>query len=125
MVSVAEHMREIEQRRAEAEARRAAHDRRKNFYLSKPWRALRYRALRENAQKHSGTLTCEACGSTAGPWHVDHIKPRSRFPELELVLANLQIMCADCNTGKGNTDALTWSNGKICETNGSPQAQAR
>ena len=35
---------------------------------------------------------------------VDHIKPRSRFPGLELDPDNLQILCSDCNMGKSNDD---------------------
>lgn len=34
--------------------------------------------------------------------HVDHIKPRSKFPELALDVNNLQILCEDCNVGKLN-----------------------
>ncbi len=33
--------------------------------------------------------------------NVDHIKPRHTFPELELDPDNLQVLCADCNLGKG------------------------
>jgi 5-methylcytosine-specific restriction endonuclease McrA len=40
--------------------------------------------------------------------HVDHIKPRSRFPHLELSLDNLQVLCAACNVGKGNRDEIDW-----------------
>lgn len=56
----------------------------KAFYTDKPWRALRYEALRVHGAK------CQCCGgtpaSTGKPMHVDHIKPRSKFPELELTL---------------------------------------
>ena len=54
---------------------------------------------------------CVLCGSppTVGkPLHVDHIKPRSFFPELELVISNLQVLCADCNLGKSNFDQIDW-----------------
>ena len=34
--------------------------------------------------------------------HVDHIKPRSKYPELELDITNLQILCEDDNLGKSN-----------------------
>lgn len=40
--------------------------------------------------------------------HVDHIKPRSKYPELELEFTNLQILCADCNLGKRNHDSIDW-----------------
>jgi hypothetical protein len=36
--------------------------------------------------------------------HVDHVKPRSKYPELALDLDNLQILCAACNTRKGDRD---------------------
>lgn len=76
-----------------------------DFYLTDAWRAARYEALR----LHGGA--CQCCGArpTAGhPLHVDHIKPRSRFPELELVLSNLQVLCEDCNLGKGVRDQTDW-----------------
>ena len=41
------------------------------------------------SQKHHGVVI-----------HVDHIKPRSTHPELELVESNLQVLCEDCNMGK-------------------------
>ena len=39
---------------------------------------------------------------------VDHIKPRIKYPNLELDEANLQILCADCNQGKSYTDETDW-----------------
>jgi len=76
-----------------------------SFYETDAWRDLRYRALaRSNGQ-------CELCGSSkrsGAILHVDHIKPRSRFPELELSLGNLQVLCADCNLGKSNRCTRDW-----------------
>lgn len=40
--------------------------------------------------------------------HVDHIQPRSKRPELALCFENLQLLCADCNLGKSNTDNTDW-----------------
>ena len=40
--------------------------------------------------------------------HVDHIKPRSKFPELALEFDNLQILCDDCNIGKCNKYEDDW-----------------
>ena len=39
---------------------------------------------------------------------VDHIKPRSTHPELALDFDNLQVLCHDCNQGKGNRDDFAW-----------------
>jgi hypothetical protein len=78
---------------------------RKGFYESKPWRAVRYIALR------CSRGVCELCGAapTVGkPLHVDHIKPRSLYPQLELEPSNLQVLCSDCNLGKSNTDEIDW-----------------
>jgi 5-methylcytosine-specific restriction endonuclease McrA len=38
------------------------------------------------------------------PIHIDHIKPRSKYPELELEFDNLQVLCATCNVKKSNID---------------------
>lgn len=40
--------------------------------------------------------------------HVDHIKPFSRYPELAMKLSNLQLLCEDCNQGKGVRDETDW-----------------
>ena len=77
-----------------------------DFYESKPWRALRVRVL----EKHGGC--CMLCGRSYREHkvviHVDHIKPRSKYPHLELEYNNLQILCADCNIGKGNKYETDW-----------------
>lgn len=77
-----------------------------DFYRSDAWRALRFVALKAS----SGC--CCLCGrSNRGHGivlHVDHIKPRSRYPALALTLSNLQVLCADCNMGKGNKDDTDW-----------------
>lgn len=74
----------------------------KDFYESRPWRELRYKAI----LKSKGI--CGACKESRGPYHADHIKPRSKYPELELDENNLQVLCADCNIGKGNWDETDW-----------------
>ena len=72
-----------------------------NFYQSKRWLAVRYDALKRS----SGA--CELCGAK-DELHVDHIKPRSLFPELAYELSNLQVLCKSCNFGKGNRDETDW-----------------
>lgn len=78
---------------------------RDSFYDSREWLAVRYEALKASAGR------CSCCGARASehnPLHVDHIKPRSKHPELALVLSNLQVLCKQCNLGKSNTDATDW-----------------
>lgn len=72
------------------------------FFISKEWRKLRYRALTLYGHK------CACCKTTKGVMHVDHIKPRSRYPELALEFDNLQILCESCNLGKSNLDETDW-----------------
>jgi 5-methylcytosine-specific restriction endonuclease McrA len=77
----------------------------KDFYKSGAWLELRYNAL----VLHKGE--CQCCGKSKKDGviiHVDHIKPRSLWPELELELSNLQILCAECNLGKLNRDITDW-----------------
>jgi 5-methylcytosine-specific restriction endonuclease McrA len=80
-------------------------DRSKGFYMSDEWRALRYQVLKKFG------ATCQCCGATPKTGrqvHVDHIKPRSKYPELELEFSNLQVLCEDCNLGKLHLDETDW-----------------
>lgn len=70
-----------------------------DFYKSREWRELRFDALAKYGHK---CVSCGASPSTGAILHVDHIKPRSRFPDLQLDINNLQILCDDCNIGKSN-----------------------
>lgn len=72
------------------------------FYASDEWRRLRYRVLKEYGRK------CMCCHKTDGVMHVDHIKPRSKYPDLELVFDNMQVLCEDCNLGKSAWDETDW-----------------
>lgn len=72
------------------------------FYETREWQELRYRVLRKFGR------ACMCCGSSNCELHVDHIKPRSKHPELELEFTNLQILCRACNLGKSNTDETDW-----------------
>lgn len=72
-------------------------DRGWGFYDTKAWLRIRYNILRILG---NNCLCCQAPGSN----HVDHIKPRSKYPELELDPRNLQVLCHDCNKGKSDED---------------------
>jgi 5-methylcytosine-specific restriction endonuclease McrA len=76
-----------------------------DFYNSPEWRSLRYRVL-----KKYGPI-CMLCGATRDDgvrMHVDHIKPKSKFPGLALEFTNMQVLCEDCNLGKSNKDDTDW-----------------
>jgi hypothetical protein len=77
-----------------------------SFYTSKAWLSVRYDLIISSKKE------CSLCGSKEKPFHVDHIKPRSKNPELELNISNLQILCAACNIGKSNKQTLNslWQN---------------
>jgi hypothetical protein len=71
------------------------------FLQSKAWKRLRIQALNKYGRK------CQCCGaspSTGAVLNVDHVLPRRLFPALALHLDNLQVLCGDCNEGKGNWD---------------------
>lgn len=76
------------------------------FYKSREWKEIRYRVLRTYKAK------CMCCGMTPHQYgiviHVDHIKPRSKYPNLELCFDNMQVLCDVCNIGKSNIDNTDW-----------------
>lgn len=76
------------------------------FLNTYEWRKLRMVVLKKRGPR------CECCGATPSDGktviHVDHIKPRRKFPELALVESNLQVLCHECNHGKGNWDETDW-----------------
>lgn len=61
-----------------------------------------YEILEELRRKH-GLLFCPSCGESGKPGTLDHYLPKSEFPELSVVIANLTPMCSECQ-GKKNTD---------------------
>lgn len=68
------------------------------FLTSYEWRKVRLDALTLHGR------ACQCCG--AKPPHVvlnvDHVLPRKTHPHLALILSNLQVLCGECNHGKGN-----------------------
>jgi len=77
-----------------------AHGPSDKFFVSQEWRKFRFNFLKNTKRK------CRLCGATpeTAVLHVDHIKPRSIYPELAFDVNNLQILCADCNLGKGKSE---------------------
>lgn len=77
-----------------------------DFYESREWWTLRARVIA------SYKAMCMMCGRNPVEdgikLHVDHIKPRSKYPELSLDFNNMQLLCHECNIGKGNKDDTDW-----------------
>lgn len=76
------------------------------FYRSRRWQKLRYEAFLRYGR------ACALCRRSPEIHnvilHVDHIKPRSRYPQHQWDIKNLQILCEDCNMGKGAADDTRW-----------------
>lgn len=75
------------------------------FYATPEWSRLRYSVLVDRGN------SCECCGRSPKNGvviHVDHVKPRSIFPEYALSKENLQVLCDQCNIAKSNTDQTDW-----------------
>ncbi|MGI9436057.1 MAG: HNH endonuclease [Geminicoccaceae bacterium] len=78
----------------------------KNFYSSRAWQNARVKCLELNMRENGGFLRCELCKRTemtgVKSWHCHHVKSRSNWPELALVIDNLAVCCPDCNYGMSN-----------------------
>lgn len=72
------------------------------FYNTREWIEARYKTLVKYGK------VCQCCGASNVVLHVDHIKPRSKYPHLELDIDNLQVLCEACNVGKSNKDVTDW-----------------
>jgi len=80
----------------------------KEFLSTYEWRKVRMEALVKHGNK------CQCCNRTPdGEYYtcVDHIKPRKTHPQFALDVDNLQILCNECNHGKGNWDSTDWRDG--------------
>ncbi len=75
------------------------------FLSSFAWRQVRMKALIKHGRR---CLCCGASPADGAVMNVDHVKPRKLFPELALDVDNLQVLCHDCNHGKGNWDQTDW-----------------
>ena len=78
------------------------HGMKEDFYKTREWRELRYKVLVKYGK------VCQCCGEKQGYIHVDHILPRSLYPDKELMENNLQVLCEACNIGKTNRDETDW-----------------
>lgn len=78
-----------------------------NFCFTREWLEVRMKVF-----EAVGTV-CMCCGATKenAVMTVDHIKPRSKYPTLALSPSNLQVLCRECNKGKGNSSEMDYRSG--------------
>ncbi len=69
-----------------------------DFYQTREWLEFRIQVL---ARFESRCFACGVTPSDGAVIHVDHIKPRYLYPELAFRMSNMQLLCRDCNFGKG------------------------
>lgn len=76
------------------------------FYASWEWKRLSYDIKLERGRK------CECCGAKAPDVRIvtDHVKPLRHYWHLRLDVMNLQVLCEDCNMGKGSRDESDFRN---------------
>lgn len=86
-------------------ARTAKNNRMKEFYESYEWLKLRYKTLKAFG---SVCMACKRPASDEVIIHVDHIKSVRKYWYLRLDPDNLQVLCSECNHGKGNWDETDW-----------------
>jgi len=81
-------------------------DKKSGFFNSMEWKRLRATVLEQQG------AACQCCGRTHKDYnvilHVDHIVPISKDWERRLDITNLQVLCEDCNIGKGNRFQTDW-----------------
>lgn len=77
----------------------------KAFYEDWKWKRLSYQAKQKLGRR------CMCCGATpenGAEIHTDHIKPIRRYWHMRFDPSNLQILCSECNQGKGSWDETNW-----------------
>jgi 5-methylcytosine-specific restriction endonuclease McrA len=75
------------------------------FLQSKEWKALRRVVIEAYGRQ---CMKCKTTPRAKNKTHVDHIKPRKRFPSLALDVGNLQVLCSRCNKNKGNQNCTDY-----------------
>lgn len=87
-----------------------------DFYNSTKWRKLRLEKLEEYG------AVCQRCLIKYGiivskKLEGHHVKPRSKYPELELEPENIVIICKTCNAELGDSDITDWDRSKEIKQN--------
>lgn len=84
--------------------------RRSSFYATEEWKRLRYDAL---AKSNGRCCLCGRGSHDGAVLRVDHIEAISVAPHRKTDPGNLQVLCNDCNWGKGNRDDTDWRYGEL------------
>lgn len=85
-----------------ATGRKIRLDEMRRFYTSPEWLVIRKEVIREEGN------VCSECKQRIASQEdvtVDHIKPRSKYPDLALDRKNLRVLCRSCNSRKGDSDS--------------------
>lgn len=82
------------------------------------WLKFRKTYLSNHPPNTEGYYTCYICKRWIKPEEVtlDHVKSRSRHPELVFDEANIRLACYDCNTEKGSLDLEEFQEKRIGST---------
>lgn len=86
-----------------AEERRRRQEEEETFYSSPEWAQLRALVIKEEGQ------VCAECHKRIKNDEdvtVDHIRPRSKYPDLALRRENLRVLCRSCNSAKSDKDMI-------------------
>lgn len=73
---------------------------------TRQWLLTRKSWFKKNPPNWAGYYICYICDKWLRPNNttLDHVKSRSRHPELRFTLSNLRPCCYDCNAEKGSKD---------------------
>ncbi|MFC2019101.1 HNH endonuclease [Chloroflexota bacterium] len=85
-----------------AEERKKRLDETRQFYSSPEWQLIRKQIIKEKGRVCSD---CKIYIRSNIDITVDHIRPRSKYPDFSLDKNNLQVLCRSCNSSKGATDS--------------------
>ena len=77
-------------------------DETRQFYSSPEWNLIRKQIIKESGRVCS---ECKKYIRNNKDVTVDHIRPRSKYPELALDKQNLRVLCRSCNSRKGDRDS--------------------
>lgn len=77
----------------QADSKKKSKKQREKFLRSDEWQKLRTKIFERDGR------CCAKCGNVK-QLNIDHILPRSKFPELALDEINLRVLCWNCNKAK-------------------------